>query len=76
MDIVQKNPTTSARLASEAKSAIYIYCTHGYIFICSINYFKKLLGFPCNCVQVEHNKSDHQLTASVLQIILLHLSRG
>lgn len=73
-----KNPTTSARLASEAKSAIYIYthCTRGYIFICSIHCLKKLLGFPCNCVQVEHNKSDHQLTASVLQIILLHLSRG
>lgn len=58
----KKNPTTSARLASEAKSAIYIHSTHGYIFICSINYLKKLLGFPCNCVQVEHNKSDHQLT--------------
>lgn len=36
MDIVQKkpkNPTTSARLASEAKSAIYILYTWIYIYL-------------------------------------------
>lgn len=36
MDIVQKknkNPTTSARLASEAKSAIYIYTLHMDIYL-------------------------------------------